>query len=162
MESKSRAISKKLLLPVKIFLMLILVQQNSCNAAETVGDATSTLPAVGQTEQYGVTSPFSKHQRLGNSSGIGGSYLGTESVTAETRAPVYSNIKGASAPEVHEPKVHLPTGIEMPSVSPGLSNFDIQTIGGKSTVISAARVILWDPLRNFKREDSYNVVPERH
>jgi hypothetical protein len=117
------------------FLLVFLLGLNcSAQAAGTVGDATTTLPAVGQTEQYGVTSPFSKHQRLGNSSGIGGSYLGTESVTAETRAPIYTNIGGSKAPEVHEPKIHMPTGLEMPTISPGLASIDIRSIGGKSNM----------------------------
>lgn len=111
-----------------LWFLVSLSLHQPAHAQLTVGDATRTPVTPSSKENYGVTSPLSTHQRLGNSTGIGGSYLGTESVTSESRARVSRQAWGAAAPTVHEVRLQIPKSIEMSSTSPSLSGPKLQSI----------------------------------
>ncbi len=78
-----------------------------------LGDATLTPGSSSKLEPYGVNSGYStssgefqtRHTRQGNDGGIGGSFIGTSSVTAETRSAAdYIPTQASHSPAVpHDP-----------------------------------------------------------
>ena len=101
--------------------------------AQTVGNGSAIAPSAAQRENYGINSPqsltnqtlfVSRHNRRGNNSGIGSSFLGTTSPTAEgspaTRpVSVYSVLQ--SSEQFRLPK--LESAFSQSSFNPALETF---------------------------------------
>lgn len=123
-----------------ILLAAIIIFMPSCALAQSsagqLGDATVTPIAPSQVEPYGINSAvenassptfFTRHNREGNEGGIGSSYLGTTSITAESQ-PIsrYSSHIQITTPAVpvpntfRTPRLFSETMLSSPALSPTL------------------------------------------
>lgn len=119
------------LLPVNVFAQM---------TGNRLGDATVTPGSSSKLEPYGINGGYSgesggefftRHTRHGNDGGIGGSFIGTSSVTAETRASSeYLPRMQVKSPAVPAGQSAPTTFSESMMYSPALKSLDFNTPSG--------------------------------
>jgi hypothetical protein len=114
---------------------------------QTVGNGTVTLPSEGQKESYGLNDqapnqngsvfPTRHYGRANNNSGIGGSTVGTESVTSES-SPAQASITNVRTSAIQFSLPKLDSGTIVNFGSPALGSFTpaLPAVPGSSALSS--------------------------